>query len=110
MVQLSAVFFPLKFASICLLSSLTISQCHQEARGTSIISPTVLKVGYLVPMSGSWDIGRAMAPSVPIALEEMKKRGFFDQYTVELSWKNSDCSPGRALAELAALVADGIHV
>ena len=65
-------------------------------------------MGYLVPMSGSWDIGTAMAAAVPVALEDIVQRGLFSGFTIETVWKDSGCSPGTGLAALSDLLNEGI--
>ena len=67
-----------------------------------------LRVGFLVPMEGSWDEGRTMAPATPLAIEALSGDPLLDGWRLKLSWRNSACSPGKALAATTDLLSEGI--
>ena len=89
----------------CLI--LALGSCADQLPG---LKKTTLKVGYLVPMTGSWDIGTAMASAVPVALEEIEQRGLFARFSVEMFWKDSGCNAGTGLAAFSDLLNEGIDV
>ena len=88
---------------------LALGACADQVQPSGL-NKTALKVGYLVPMTGSWDIGTAMASAVPVALEEIEQRGLFAGFSVQMIWKDSGCSAGTGLAALSDLLNEGVDV
>ena len=79
------------------------------ATSVSAADEKTLKIGYMVPMTGSWDIGRSMAAAVPVALDALDP-SLMGGYKLEYTWRNSSCAPGHALAALTSLLAVGVDV
>ena len=91
--------------SIMLLNMVLILQvASQEA------DHKFLTIGFLVAMEGAWDGGRTMAPTVPVAIEDLNGTPLLHGYTLKYIWKNSACSPGTALKEMTNLLSEGIDL
>ena len=68
-----------------------------------------LVVGYLIPMDGGWDGGKAMASALSIAIDDVNKDPLMmDGYQLTFKWRNSKCSPGHALKGMTSLLTENI--
>ena len=70
----------------------------------------LLRLGYLVPVTGPEKMGQKMAAAVAIRIDELNGTPLMEDWRFEYYLRDSGCSPGKALKELTFLLADGIDV
>ena len=86
------------------LSLLALSAALQDAD----VNRTLV-VGYLIPMDGGWDGGKAMASALSIAIDDVNKDPLImDGYQLTFKWRNSQCAPGPALKGMSILLRENI--
>ena len=92
-------------------------RCRYRRLGSDVIWPggskeaplpeNVLRIGVLLPQTGSWYAGRTILGAARVAVDDINNDPtLLGNYVAELKWRDSGCAAPQGIAAMSAMVED----